>query len=383
MRIGLNLLFLLPGISGGTETYAKGLMTGLSRCGVEHEYFVYLNQYAADLWLPETENFKRIICPIDGRRRLSRYAYEQLILPRRVRKDEVEVLHSLGYVGPLSLSCSSVVTIHDLNFKAFGAMMSPIRRRVRSLFTLQTARHGDRIIVPSKFSRDELIDGIPEVAAKVNVIWEAVVQRPTRSKDRLVSIPAGKYVIAFNNASLHKNIPRLVEAFERARKREGFPHLLVLVGTSPIGLRTSPAIICLPRQSESDLNALLRGAEALVVPSIYEGFGLPVLEAMSEGIPVACSSAGSLPEVAGEAALLFDPLSVEKIEQAIIDVITEQDLRRRLVALGKENVKRFSWEKAAEETLEVYRSASSGKRSRTRSNEIGQAPVMSQTEKMQ
>jgi glycosyltransferase involved in cell wall biosynthesis len=354
VRIGLNLLFLLPGVCGGTETYAAGLLKGLSECESENEYFVYVNRSARGWPLPRAGNFHRVVCPVNGSQRALRYLFEQVAFPLRLRRDKVELLHSLGYVCPLAAPCPSVVTIHDLNYRVSGTLMSPLRRRVLSSFVRWSALRCDHVIVPSEYSRQELKEGIPEAGNKATVIWEAAFARQESPVPELLA-PKAPYAMAFGSLSLHKNIPRLIEAFERARERAAFPYILLLVGSAHKVASVSSDVMVIPRQPDGVVQSLIAGAAFFLIPSIYEGFGLPVLEAMSAGVPVACSTAGSLPEVAGNAALLFDPESVESIESAIVRMATDAELREELVDRGQANVKQFSWARAATETVDIYR----------------------------
>jgi glycosyltransferase involved in cell wall biosynthesis len=232
-------------------------------------------------------------------------------------------------------------------------LMSPVRRWARSFFVKQSALHCDHIIVVSDFSRRELIDAIPKVGNKTTVIWEAAVPRKSDSAGKAL-VTDSPYALAFSSLSLHKNIPRLIEAFRNARSRANLRQKLLLIGPVPTSVNLSDDIIVLPHQPETAVQALLSQADFLLVGSIYEGFGLPVLEAMAAGVPVACSSAGSLPEIAGSAALIFDPHSCTDIENSIIRMGTDESLRRELSLKGLENEERFSWDSAAEQTLGVY-----------------------------
>ena len=165
------------------------------------------------------------------------------------------------------------------------------------------------------------------------------------------------YVIAFSSSSPNKNIPRLVQAFVQARRDYGLPHQLVLVGHKPQDELTneSSAVVLTGYMDEPSKQALLAGAEMLVFPSTYEGFGLPVLEAQQAGVPVACSTAASLPEVAGDGAEFFDPHSTEAIAQTIARCLLDDKLRTELRFRGQENLRRFSSEKTASQTLAIYK----------------------------
>ncbi|MGC9217039.1 glycosyltransferase family 4 protein [Acidithiobacillus sp.] len=371
MIIGLNLLYLLRGVNGGTESYARGLVDGLGRAGAKHEFVVYLNRSAADWPLPDAGNFRRAVCAVDGASRGVRYAYEQMVLPLRLRRDQVDVVHSLGYVGPLLVSCSSVVTIHDLNYKA--CPMSALRRSMLSFFVRQSALRADRIIAVSEFTRRELAGGVPEAAEKISVIYEAASRRQIApeplDRDCLGPSPPVPYAVAFSSRSPHKNILRLVDAFRRARARSCLPHRLVVIGRVPDGMILDNEVISVGFQPDEVVARLLAGAEFLAFPSTYEGFGLPLLEAMEAGLPVLCSSAGSLPEIAADAALIFDPYSVDEMEVAITRMATDAKLVQDLRARGRRNLERFSWDKAARETVAVYEQLQ-GERRRGRAKDV-------------
>lgn len=166
------------------------------------------------------------------------------------------------------------------------------------------------------------------------------------------------YIVAFSRVSPNKNIPRLIQAFVRGKRGFKVPHQLVLVG-SPPAFALDPmgcdAVTSTGYLARDQVRAVLSGAELLIFPSFYEGFGLPVLEAMSCGVAVACSGTASLPEVAGAAAVFFDPYSVDDIAEKIALVVQNRSLRDGLRRKGYENARRFSWEKTARETQEVYR----------------------------
>jgi glycosyltransferase involved in cell wall biosynthesis len=166
---------------------------------------------------------------------------------------------------------------------------------------------------------------------------------------------SGPYLIAFGGGALHKNIPRLLQAFEELKKE--LPHKLVLIGHLPhnVNLRVmSEDIIATGYVPAEHVLPLLSGAELFVLPSLYEGFGLPVLEAQQAGVPVVCSTAGSLPEVAGEAAVFFNPNSIADMAEKIAALASNPALRTELRQKGLANIRRFSWEQTARETLTVY-----------------------------
>lgn len=204
-------------------------------------------------------------------------------------------------------------------------------------------------------------------ASKVSVVHAAGRRREefeaaaTMPPSPLVRSVARPYILAFSALSAHKNVNRLLEAF--ALMKDSVPHSLVLVGHLPdkvhsvrheIQSASAERVHFTGYISEADVRALMRGASLFAYPSLYEGFGLLALDAQNAGVPVACSNGSSLPEVAGEGAFMFDPLSVDDIAAALRKCLLDMTLRASLVEAGRRNARRFSWEKAARETLAIY-----------------------------
>ncbi|MBN2345267.1 MAG: glycosyltransferase family 4 protein [Candidatus Aminicenantes bacterium] len=364
MRIGINLLYLLPGIVGGTETYASGLLQGLARVDSRDEFFLFMNRECADWPLPRANNFLRVACPVTAVRRGQRYLFEQLHLPRWLKGHGVDVVHSLGYVGPLHPPCPAVVTLPDLNYKAVGHTLPLGKRLVLGFFSRRSARRAEEVITLSNFSKDALCAGLGLPAGKVTVTYLG----PRRGDAGGAREAAGTilerygvtlpYLAAFAGGAVHKNIGRLLQAFARLKDR--FPHRLLLIGrpAADVQRRGFPAgVIATGHVPAEHVLPLLSRADAVVLPSEYEGFGLPVLEAQQAGAPLACSRAGSLPEIAGDAALFFDPRSVSDMEEKVARLAGEPRLREELRQKGLANLRRFSWERTAGDTLAVYRRA--------------------------
>ena len=361
MKIGINLLYLLPGIVGGTETYAAELLNGLSKVDGENEYLVFVNQESASWPIPGRENFRRILCSVKASNRAGRYFFEQVRLPKVLKENGVDLVHSLGYVGPLRPPCPVVLTLHDLNYRAIGDTMPWYRHLVLENLVNQCAKRAAEVITVSDFSREEICRELKLARDKVTVTREAPRDFSQRDyggetaellREHGISRP---YIAAFAGGALHKNIPRLLEAYGMLSGKIG--HKLVLIGHLPRDIEKTnlpESVIATGYVPSEHLLPLLAGAEAFVLPSLYEGFGLPALEAQQAGVPVVCSNVASLPEVAGEGALYFNPLSVQEMAEAIARVLKDKTLRENILKKGFENVARFSWEKAARETLAVY-----------------------------
>jgi glycosyltransferase involved in cell wall biosynthesis len=261
-----------------------------------------------------------------------------------------------------------VVTVHDL---AFLVVPSAFPSRWRTMFRMglrAAVKRADALIAPSRATAEDLLSRTKVDPAKVQVIPEAASlawgeggadETLTRLK---VPLP---YLLSVGTLEPRKNLVRLIRAYRRAAS-SGLPHALVLAG--PMGWRhqtllreialSGPGEVVLTgAMSPAELDALYRGASAFVYPALYEGFGLPVLEAMARGVPTICSNTSSLPEVAGDAALGVNPASVREIAAAIQTLLTDTAMAERLADLGRARAERFSWDEAARLTLQVYEKA--------------------------
>jgi glycosyltransferase involved in cell wall biosynthesis len=365
MKIGINLLYLLPGVVGGTETYAAGLLHGLAEIDQRNEYVVFVNRENENWPLPQAVNFTRVVCPVQAADRASRYLFEQVRLPRLLTQYHIEVVHSLGYVGPLVTPCPSVVTIHDLNYITLRHTMPGVKRAALRFFSMHSAKRANHVITISDFSKREICRIIKLDPGKVTVTHLGTMKNSaSNSSENWMELTKRycirePYVVAFGGGTLNKNIPHLIRAF--ALVKDTFPHSLVLIGHLPanVDLATESEgmrdrITITGYVPEEHVLPLLSHADLFVLPSLYEGFGLPVLEAQQAAVAVACSTAGSLPEVGGDGALYFDPTSIVHIADTIRRCLADETLRSQLILKGRANLSRFSWDKTARETLSVY-----------------------------
>jgi glycosyltransferase involved in cell wall biosynthesis len=368
MRIGINLLYLLPDVVGGTQTYAVSLINWLAKIDRVNEYFIFLNQESSLLELADAPNFHRIVCQFRAVRRVTRYLWEQVILPFQLRDYHVDLVHSLGYVGPLFAACPCIITIPDLNYIALRDFIPAGRRRVLQFFSTHAARRAAQVITISHFSKAEIARYIGLQPDKITVThlgagWTENSDDHGRYESiRMTYQLPDRYIAAFGGGSPHKNISRLISAFQTVAR--DFPQALVLLGHVPLDVdlpglmqnaELSGRIMALGYVPREHIGPILSRADLFVLPSLYEGFGMTVLEAQASRVPVACAAAGSLPEVAGDGAIFFDPLSVNDMSQALRRCLANPDLSAALCLQGLQNVQRFSWENTAKATLEVYR----------------------------
>jgi glycosyltransferase involved in cell wall biosynthesis len=370
MRIGLNLLYLIPGIVGGTETYAMGLLNGLKQLGSDYEFVLFLNRESAGLVQNDAPNFKSVVCPVYAENRKDRYYFEQVKLRQYLEKYKIGLLHSLGYTSPFFLRCPTVVSVPDLNFKAFGNAMPFARRLMLSLLVRQAVLRSDKVVTISNFSRQEILSEYHVPPEKIIVTYLAADVDNIKDKaesvmDYTLDLPVVKqpYIVAFSSVCPNKNISRLIEAFLDAKKKNRIEHKLVLIGHRyPVEKENQGAgvlgenkdIIWTGYLERQQVSAVLKRADFLVFPSFYEGFGLPLLEAMAAGVPVISSNAASMPEVADDASVFFDPFSVSDMAEKIVAVSRDNLLKAALREKGFKNLERFSWLKTAVETVVVY-----------------------------
>jgi glycosyltransferase involved in cell wall biosynthesis len=281
--------------------------------------------------------------------------FEQIGLPRRLRREEADLVHAPNCFLPLARPCMGVVTIHDLAFEVFPADFSKRTGWKYRTFAPRAARSAQRVICVSGYTADDVIRRYDVDPARVRIIPNA----PSLPIGDVAVPDDGPYLLAVGDLRPKKNLMRLVEAFRRLRA-EGLAHRLVLAGIdSGEGEAVRAAAGGEPVQftgylSDGRLDALMRGADALVHPSLYEGFGLVIVEAMARGVPVVAARATALPETGGDAAEYFDPLDVADMAAAIARVVGDRARHAELAALGRARAGRLSWADSAALTVAVY-----------------------------
>jgi len=357
----------------GIGTYVRNLVRQLARqCGDESYGLVCR---------PADEAFVRALGPRFEPivARAGHYsATEQVVIPWLVQQARADVFHAPHYVLSPLTRCPSVVTIHDCIHLRFPQYL-PNRAAVEyAKWMMRSAAHkAKRILTVSQASKDDITSYLDVPAAKVDVIYNALDERlanaPTeediaRVRERfLLNAP---FVLYAGNIKPHKNVDRLIQAFAEVRARGAGDLKLLIIGdelSKYPNLRRlvhrhhlHPHVRFLGFVPDETLAALYRMAAVFVFPSLYEGFGLPPLEAMAAGAPVVTSNVSSLPEVVGDAALLIDPLNPIAIAEAILRVLTDAPLRADLIRRGHERVKAFSWERSVARVREIYADVARG-----------------------
>jgi glycosyltransferase involved in cell wall biosynthesis len=371
MHVGLNLVYLVPGETGGMETYARELTSALMTETPGVRLTVFLSREAAEDRDAPWSGLPSVTVPVKARRRSEWVRGEQQLLPGLARRSGIDLLHSLASTAPVWGRFRRVVTIHDVIYRIYPEAHAGIGSRVMGVLVPLAARRSDRVIAPSAATRDDLTRLLHVPAGKIDVVPEGV-RLPFGRQDGDANRARGtlglgnrQIVLAVSAKRPHKNLSRLLEALALISS-ERRPILLMPGYATPwevelhrrcsdLGLDAD--VRFLGWVSDTELEDLYAAADCFVFPSLYEGFGLPVLEAMARGVPVACSDRASLPEVAGGAARLFDPERPEEIARAIEAVLSDPDEAARLIAAGRERAARFTWQQTARATAEVYRRA--------------------------
>jgi len=369
MRVGLNLIFLVPGETGGMEVAARELIPALRAAAPEVELVGFFNREAEGD--PLTEAVEAVTVPVRARNRVEWVRGEQQHLPRLARRAGVDVLHSLASTAPLWGRFARVVTIHDLIYRLHPEAHQGLRTRGMQVLVPLAARRARRIVAVSHSTRDDLVRHLRVPAAKIDVVPQGLGAQPhaepagaraLRDRHGLGDRPV---VLSVSAKRPHKNLARLLEALALlpAERRPA----LVLPGYATWheaelreragALGVAGDVRFLGWVDAAELEGLYALADAFAFPSLYEGFGLPVLEAMRRGVPVACSKRSSLPEVAGDAALLFDPESPAEIASAIETLLTDRAVADRLREAGRARAARFSWAQTARGVLASYERA--------------------------
>ena len=354
----------------GIGTYVRNLLRHLARIDTTTEYVLLCRPIDADLPAQLGENFRAVP------ERAHPYTIrEQLTVPLDLRREGVDLFHAPHYVLPPLTPCKSVVTIHDCIHLRFPQYLPNRLAYAYARSSLWIATHrATRVLTVSEASKRDILRYFKVPEGKIDVIYNAIDEQfEHRAADDEIQRVRERYqlydpfVLYAGNIKPHKNLERLIEAFHTLRKND-FEHVKLLIIGDEISkyatlrravhrYKLHHHVRFLGFVSDKTLACLYRLAGVFVFPSLYEGFGLPPLEAMASGTPVITSNVSSLPEVVGDAALLIDPYDPDAIYQAMRRVLTEPELAASLRARGLARVRQFSWERSIRRVHQIYNEA--------------------------
>ena len=372
MRIGLDYT---PAMEqrGGIGRYVRELVAALARLDGESDYRLFAaGARRGGLPAPPKSNFQWRACPLTPRWLARIWHRARIPLPVETFTGRVDLFHATDFVLPPTLPATrTLLTVHDLSFVRVPAAASPKLKAYLDAVVPRSVARADHVLADSQATKSDLMAlyGTPD--SKITVLLSGVDAqfRPVTDDEALASclrkygLDDATYLLSVGTVQPRKNYSRVIEAVAKCRQQGHDLRYAIAGGRGWLEgemLRTIERlgadgyVHLLGLVDDQDLPALYSGARALVMASLYEGFGFPVLEAFACGAPVICGNISSLPEVAGEAALLVNPYDVSAIFDAILRLETDADLRARMVDAGYAQAARFTWEKSARHLRSIY-----------------------------
>lgn len=370
MHVALNLVFLVPGETGGMETYARDLVPRLVERPELRVTCLVNRETDAAGGGPWGEVCPKEVVPVHARNRIEWVRGEQQHVPRIAKRLRADLVHSLASTSPLWGPVPRVTTIHDLNYLLVPEAHFGLRSLGMRALVPASARRSRRVIVDAASTRDELVRHLRVPAGKIDVVPLAAdpsMAVPAAEADLRTRLGIGDRPIALSPGAKrpHKNLATVLDALATMPAHER-PVLVATGYATPYDeeLRAHAArrgvsgdLVMPPWLDAADLEGLYAAAALVVFVSRAEGFGLPVLEAMTRGVPVVTSDCSSLPEVAGDAAVLVDPTDAGAIARGMRTILADPERRAKLADAGRARAAGFSWERTAELTAGSYRRA--------------------------
>lgn len=375
MRVGVNALYLIHSHCGGTETYLLGLAEALLRVHPDLQLVFFTNRENDSFLKAYFSAYRRVqfvSTNIGATNRFERIFKEQISLPRLASQQGVDLLWSPGYTCPSSAKIPQVCTIHDMQYIHFANDFTRLGTIALKILIPLAAKASKGILTVSEFSKAEIVKYLHVDPANVYVAYHGNSPLLSRNvseiqrEDLLRNIvPRGaKYFLSVGFSHPHKNLVSLVKSFQKIR--DGIPHYLILVGrprrgekelSRQIKLGGASRIIRIEWSGQEELRALYACADVFVFPSLYEGFGIPMLEAMTAGAPILASNSAALPEVGGEAVYYFDGNNLNDLQDKMSRMAAMSKIERQvLIKKGHERARLFNWDQAAKQTMRCFQS---------------------------
>jgi len=368
-RIGIDAT-ALPPQPAGAGIYTINLIRSLAALNPDFELYVFAQQSSRRLIeLENSGSINWVLLP--DKSPPHRLVWEQTGLPGLVRKTGLDLLHSPHYTRPVSLGCASVVTFHDMTFFLYPRYHTFFKRIYFPAAMRKSARSADALIAVSENTKADIIQHLGISASKIHIIYHGVDDRfkPISDKNFLNTIsqkynlPAG-FILYVGVVEPRKNLVSLLSAFHELNKNNN--NLILVIAGQPgwgynevkkivAGYNLKDSVILAGFIPPEDLPAIYNLAKIFVYPSIYEGFGLPVLEALACGTPTITTRVSSLPEITGDAGILVPPGDDEALRMALQTLLEDEKEQNRLSKMGPQRAVRFRWNRTAQETLDVYK----------------------------
>ena len=348
MRIGVNTLYLIPGEVGGTEVYLRQVLAAMRRINPADDLVLFTNDENHDSF----SEYERIPMRVSASSRSRRILTEQTFLAGTAAQAHIDVLFNPGYTAPLRCPIPQIVTIHDVQYKAFPEDFAWQELHAHRFLVGGAARLSGFVMTDSEFSRAEIRKHLAIPEERIRVAQPGVLLGEKTTLPDGVTSP---FLLCVANTYPHKNLPALVEALSSIAGN--IPHQLVIVGRARKGEPPPhPRVTRLQRIPEGELWALYGACGAFILPSRYEGFGLPVAEAMAAGARVIAGRAGAVPEVGGDAISYFRALDPGAMAEGILQLLNEPgEVRRQFIDAARQRAQSITWEHCAETILQALR----------------------------
>lgn len=370
MNIAINTLSVTPQ-RGGAKTYLVNIVKSLADVDKDNSYYLMVSPINEALFKVKSKNFKKITLPLYSDNIALRLLLEQFLIYFYTKKYKIDVLFSPGNFSTLFPGCRQVLVMQNsliighVRKEHVPNEASFLRNLGYNLMFPLSIKSADKIIAVSHDIKKHLLSQMTIPEQKIQVVYEGVDMTMNKDSGTMPMFPK-PYILFLSTLFKYKKLDRLLMAFVLLKKDYNIPHFLVVVGRDPKGeIKNLKRIVERERLSEqiifagvlphNEIEAVYKNADVFVYPSAVESFGLPVLEAMACGTPVVASNRMSVPEICGDAALIVDPDNVMELADAIYRAVTDETLRKTLARKGLERVRKFTWKKAAQETIEVFK----------------------------
>ncbi|MCL2291107.1 MAG: glycosyltransferase family 4 protein [Bacteroidetes bacterium] len=367
MRIGVNTRLFVKGKMDGIAWFSYEILKRIVTQHPEHE-FVFFFDRSYDPYFIFAPNVKPVIVRPQARHPLLWFLFFEIGIKKALTRERIDLFISTDGWVCLGTDVKTINVIHDLNFEHYPSFFSPLVRKYLTYFFPRFAKKTDHLITVSEFSKKDIVNLYHIDKENIDVVFNAAsddffeVDEKTKKQTVQRLTDGVPYFVFVGSAHKRKNVERIMQAFDQFREKHA-NFKFVFAGSNKYWdedikrtynqLKHKSDIVFTGYISTEEMNRVLSSALVLVYPSLFEGFGVPILEGFAARVPVITSNTTSMPEVAGDAAVLVNPLSIEEIVNAMEKIAMDEQLRAKLIQLGKERNRAFSWDKSAQKFWDV------------------------------